>query len=225
MLHSTRSRLMSRFARLAAATTLLVFAGACSADSPTMPTTPVAPAGADASLAKAASTTTNPGLVGDLVGAVGDVLKKLLVPAVTRTTPLAADQTVTVSIGSEGGTFTVPGGLKVTVPRGAVSSRITFTATALKGDLVAYEFGPHGIKFAKPLVMEQDLRNTSAGLIGKLTTSLLGLKAGYFADRSSLDYRYKTALVSELLPISLNLNLNTARWEVWHFSGYMVAWD
>jgi hypothetical protein len=225
MLHSTRSRLMTRFARLAAAATLMVFAGACASESPTMPTAPVAPAGADASLAKAASTTTNPGLIGDIVGTVGDVLKKLLVPAVTRTTPLASDQTVTVTIGSEGGTFTVPGGLKVTVPRGAVASRITFTATALKGDLVAYEFGPHGLKFAKPLVMEQDLRGTSASLLTKLTTSLLGLKAGYFADRADLDYRYKTAQVSELLPIKLNLDLNTARWEVWHFSGYMVSWD
>ena len=134
-----------------------------------------------------------------------------------RTKALAAPITVSKSIGSEGGTLAIPeAGVTVVVPRGALTKTTTITMTARAGTLVAYDFAPHGITFAKPLVFTQQLRGTNATL---LSAPLLRL--GYYSDPSLLGKT--TAVVSDLL----GGVVNTLSWSftssIPHFSGWVVT--
>lgn len=145
------------------------------------------------------------------------VTSLLSVEGLQRTTPLAAPITVSKSIGTDGGTLSIPeAGVTVFVPRGALTQPTTLTMTARAGSLVAYDFAPHGITFAKPLVFTQSLKGTNASL---LTAPFLQL--GYYPDANLLT---KTGgLVSELL----GGTLNTLTWSftapIPHFSGYIVT--
>jgi hypothetical protein len=148
---------------------------------------------------------------------LGVLTSLLSVDGLQRTTPLAAPITVSKAIGAEGGTLAIPeAGVTVTVPRGALAQTTTITMTARAGALVAYDFAPHGITFAKPLVFSQQLRGTNASL---LTAPLLQL--GYYSDAGLLT---KTgALVSELLGGTLNTLTWTFTAAIPHFSGYIVT--
>jgi hypothetical protein len=150
----------------------------------------------------------------DLLGGLTSLLG---VNGLQRTSPLAAPITVTKVIGSEGGTLSIPqAGVTVTVPRGALATTTTITMTARAGSLVAYDFAPHGVVFAKPLVFSQQLRGTNATL---LSAPLLGL--GYYEDPSLLG---KTGgLVSELLGGTVNTLSWTFTSTIPHFSGYIVT--
>ena len=150
----------------------------------------------------------------DLLGALTSLIG---VNGLQRTTPLAAPITVTKAIGTEGGTLAIPqAGVTVTVPRGALTKTTTITMTARAGNLVAYDFAPHGVVFAKPLVFSQQLRGTNATL---LSAPLLSL--GYYEDASLLG---KTGgLVSELLRGTVNTLSWTFTSSIPHFSGYIVT--
>jgi hypothetical protein len=155
-----------------------------------------------------------PGLVGDLVGNL--VTKSVL----KRKAPLARDVTVSAMIGGEGGTLSIPAaGFQLTVPAGAVKSRTKFTVTALKGSLVAYEFGPHGTTFARSLSARQDLSVTEWQLL-----QLRPLVAGYFAEKRALDFTNATAAVSELISGVIAPLSKQFSFRIDHFSGYIVAW-
>jgi hypothetical protein len=131
-----------------------------------------------------------------------------------RTTPLAANITVSKNIGILGGTISIPqAGLSVIVPPLAVTSTKTFTITALAGSNVAYTFGPHGITFLTPLLATQTLKNTQAASGGLINP--LSLSVGYFSDDQHVN------LVSELLTVGINLLNQTSTVTIWHFSGYM----
>jgi hypothetical protein len=186
-------RFFSRIARLAAALATL---SGCAGD-------PTAPQAA------------RPDANGD-----GALLSNLIgVRTLTRKVALKKDITVTAVIGANGGVITVPeAGLTLTVPRGAVASNTKFTVTALAGKLVAYEFGPHGTKFPNALQATQDLKVTNFSLLD----GLLPLRAGYFADRTSLDEKNETALVSELLNGVTQPLTGKFNFEIKHFSGYVV---
>ena len=154
------------------------------------------------------------GLVGGVVGAVQNLV---LVPGLLRTSPLAADITVSQTIGAAGGTLSIPAaGVTVVVPAGALSSNTLITMTARKGALVAYDFAPHGITFAKPLVFTQSLTGTNATLL-----SVPFLQLGYYSDPSLLTA--VGGLVSELLGGTTNLLSWTFTANIKHFSGYMVG--
>lgn len=149
-------------------------------------------------------------LLGGLTSLIG-------INGLQRTIPLAAPITVTKTIGSEGGTLAIPqAGVTVTVPRGALATTTTITMTARAGSLVAYDFAPHGVVFARPLVFSQQLRGTNATL---LSAPLLGL--GYYEDPSLLTRT--GGLVSELLGGAVD----TLSWSftstIPHFSGYIVT--
>jgi hypothetical protein len=148
---------------------------------------------------------------------LGALTSLLTVDGLQRTTPLAAPITVSQAIGVEGGTLTIPqAGVTVVVPRGALAQTTTITMTARAGSLVAYDFAPHGITFAKPLVFSQQLKGTNASL---LTAPFL--KLGYYSDGGLLT---KTgALVSELLGGTLNTLTWTFTAPIPHFSGYIVT--
>ena len=149
------------------------------------------------------------------------LLGLLPVRAVTRAAPLASDISVSAVIGKSGGTISIPeAGLTLVVPKGAVSSDVKFTATALAGKIVAYDFQPHGTTFAVPLQFSQDLRKTS--LLATLTAPLLD--GAYFTDASMLNQASGTALVSELRTATVNLLQFRASFPINHFSGYLVSW-
>jgi hypothetical protein len=150
----------------------------------------------------------------DLLGIVGSLLS---INGLQRTTPLAAPITVSKTIGGDGGTLSIPeAGVSVTVPRGALIAPTVITMTARAGTLVAYDFAPHGITFAKPLAFTQQLRGTNATL---LTAPFIRL--GYYTDANLLTAT--GGLVSELL----GGTVNTLTWSfnagIPHFSGYVVS--
>ena len=149
------------------------------------------------------------------------LLGLLPVRGVTRAIPLTRDIAVSAVIGKQGGTISIPeAGLTLVVPKGAVASDVKFTATALAGKLVAYDFQPHGTTFAVPLQFSQDLRKTS--LLGILTAPLLD--GAYFVDSSKLNQSSGTAFVSELRSATVNLLQFRASFPINHFSGYLVSW-
>ena len=155
------------------------------------------------------------GLIGGATGTVKTVLTQ--VTGLTRNTPLAADITVTQLIGNAGGVLSIPqAGVTVVVPAGAVSALTQFTMTARAGALVAYDFAPHGLTFAKPLLLTQSLTGTSATLLNK---SLLEL--GYYADASQLTA--SGGLLSELTSGLVDLLGWTFTANIKHFLGYMVG--
>ncbi len=155
----------------------------------------------------------------DLLGSVGSLLSGVLqlVTNVQRSSPLAAPISVQQVVGAAGGTLRIPAaGVTVQVPAGALSSPTLITMTARAGSAVAYDFAPHGITFAKPLVFTQSLSGTNAWV---LTAPLLSL--GYYPDPSLLGTT--TSLVSELLDGSTNLLTWTFTSHIQHFSGYVLA--
>lgn len=172
--------------------------GACGFEAPTAPNASVvtdAPA---------------PGLLRDLLQ------KKPL----RREQALRRDVTVAAVIGRAGGRIELPGqGFTLVVPRGAVKKDTRFEVTAVKGDLVAYEFEPHGTTFNVPLVATQELDGTQVQL-----RILPSLTAGYFTDRNELLNRDGTLNLLELINgITLPLTREFT-WKIEHFSGYIVAY-
>ena len=149
------------------------------------------------------------------------LLGLLPVRGLTRSTALAEDISVTAVIGKNGGTIAIPqAGLTLVVPAGAVGSNVTFRATALAGRLVAYEFEPHGLKFAVPLQFKQDLKKTS---VTSLLTAPL-MQGAYFTDQTKLDQSSGVALASELLPATIDVLNFRVGFPIRHFSGYLVSW-
>jgi hypothetical protein len=150
----------------------------------------------------------------DLLGGLTSLLG---VNGLQRTTALAAPITVTKTIGGDGGTLAIPSaGVTVTIPRGALIAPTVITMTARAGTLVAYDFAPHGITFAKPLVFTQQLKGTNASL---LTAPLIRL--GYYSDPKLLTAT--GGLISELLGGVVDTLSWTFTAQIPHFSGYIVT--
>jgi hypothetical protein len=190
--------------RLAAIALTLIAAAGCSTEgTPTL----AAPIGAP--------TEASAGLVGTLGGVVNSTLT--LATGMQRTAPLAESITVTKTIGAFGGTLSIPAaGVTVTVPAGALVAPTVITMTARAGSLIAYDFAPHGITFAKPLVFTQQLAGTNANPI-----SALFFKLAYYPDASLLTQT--TALVSELIDGAVNYRNWTYTSSIRHFSGYIIS--
>ena len=172
-------------------------------------------------LAGCADSTTAPQAVvpqpqAGLIGSVLDLTKGLLtsVTGLLRLTPQPA-LTRSITVDYAGGVLEIPEtGLRVTIPRGAVNSRTTITVTSIAGNMVAYDFAPHGIRFAVPLQLSQSLAGTSV----KAGTVLTG---GYFASTSQLLPWLGLGKVSETLPA--RVENGRVIFDVRHFSGYMVS--
>ncbi|HVX39690.1 MAG TPA: hypothetical protein VHB25_08965 [Gemmatimonadaceae bacterium] len=182
---------------LTATVAIAVFAYGCGLDSTTAPA------------AKAPAQAASHSLLGGLLGTATTVTP------LQRTSPLPAPLSTSATLGILGGTLSIPGaGITVVVPPLALSGPTTISVTALAGSNVAYEFAPHGIRFHVPLVVTQNLANTQA------TSSLLNplsMFVGYFPDASNV------TSVTELLSLGVNLLNQTATFNVWHFSGYIIA--
>jgi hypothetical protein len=141
---------------------------------------------------------------------------------VTWDAPLTSPASASAQIGVLGGVISLPEtGLTITVPAFAVSSTTTITVTAVPGNMVAYEFEPHGLRFNAPVVVTQGLAGTSAARQTGLIPGVL--YGGYFADVSALDQLGGTALVDEILRVSIDRVLGRATFSVLHFSGYLLG--
>ena len=149
-------------------------------------------------------------LDGLLGGGTATVLK--------RSVPLAADEVVTETIGTGGGTIYLPAaGLTLTFPSGAVASATSITVTAPKGDLMGYYMAPHGLVFNKAVKAKQDLTKSELGLIGRL---LKKPSAVYYEGPLQ-----PIVHILELLPLNLEGLLGYATFDIKHFSGYVIATD
>jgi hypothetical protein len=185
----------------------MIAAVACSGDR--VPLAPQRdPAAAQPSLTRAAQAEGEPAAIGQGTTLLRDV-------------PLAENVTVSKPIGPDGGDFEIPAvGLRVYVPRGAVDRPTTITATALAGDMVAYEFGPHGTRFALPLIVAQATKGTHADSLPPGTV----LQLGYFTSADALDRVKKKARIAELISRLAFVTDDSVVFPVWHFSGYTVVW-
>lgn len=163
------------------------------------------------------------GLLGGLTGTIGDVtntLTGLLIPPVTRNTPLASDVSWTFTVDEDGAVSSnSASGLLIVVPPNAVSAPTTITVTALAGEEVAYRFAPHGLQFNRRVYLTQNLRGTSAG--GLLSLPLLS--GAYFGTDDLQLNGSGLASVLEVIPAFTSLWTRTATFPIEHFSGYILA--
>ena len=134
-----------------------------------------------------------------------------------RRAPLDSDITVSATIGSAGGTLSIPAaGLQVTIPKGALLLNTRISVTALHGKYVAYQFGPHGQIFLKRITIEQSLKGTYS------VNSAPDYRAAYFnSDPNS--WQELLVNVLEVLTTSVDVQGNVAQFGVVHFSGYLMS--
>lgn len=156
---------------------------------------------------------------------VGTVLTPpLRVKALLREVPLREAQTRSFDVkGAHGGVIEWPElGLKVVVPqKGFKGQDMTITITALAGDVIAYDFGPDGSRFDQPLTVVQSLKGTNyAKLRGKAL-----LRGAYFKHASQVSDATNSAVVNEFQLTDLDVKGWNVRFQVTHFSGYMVSTD
>jgi hypothetical protein len=141
-----------------------------------------------------------------------------------RSKALKATATVEGVIGVDGGTLSIPrAGVAVTFPRGAVTTPTRITLTATKGKDVVYEFEPHGLKFGVPVIVRQDLQQTTAASNPLVAAALQG---SYFEGPMAANRigthgvyaRIKEGRKARLYPATRFLEFS-----IEHFSGYEVS--
>ena len=95
--------------------------------------------------------------------------------------------------------------------------------TAKAGWDVAYEFQPHGLVFDLPVKLQQDLRGTFAYEYPSLIPTLQG---SYYDTSLSEMYCGSWNLfgrVRENMPASYDNNVKQLKFEIHHFSGYLLS--
>ena len=201
--------------------------GAC-ADAPSAPG--IASSASAPSLAKGGKgkggnkpgQTTQTGEVADTVWPGTVLATPTTANAVLRSTPLPDSVKARFFVTSAGGQFTLPGtGLGFYVPANAIpGDTLTITVAAVPGDVLAYQFGPHGTQFKKSLVMWQVLAGTN--YLSRGSSPVFSI--GYFGATADLNPLLKSALVRELQQHFFDSENARLFWAVNHFSGYMVSW-
>jgi hypothetical protein len=147
----------------------------------------------------------NAGLIGDLVGTttglVGSVLKGLLACDVPTT------ETGRATVGPGGGIVRV-GPHSLYVPPGALAQNVEITATAPAGKVVAVDFEPHGLRFARPTMLRMSY--SDCGVVNGLF-----LRIVYVGDDQT---------IREVLPLLGNdLLRQELGGKLTHFSSYVIA--
>jgi hypothetical protein len=141
-----------------------------------------------------------------------------------RLTPLDSSISVTAIIGPNGGAIKInAAGGKIEVPAGALSEPTTITMTALAGPNVAYEFQPHGLTFAQPVKIQQDLRSTWASVYPQLLGMAHGGYYDHSLDSSFVDPGKLFAVLKEHELGYLESNATQLKFYINHFSGYLVT--
>ena len=159
----------------------------------------------------------------ELVQTGGPVLE-LFDPAIEvnvlqRSAPLLHDFVASAVIGRAGGTIDIPeAGFSITFPQNAVSVPTPIVVTAVPGTGVAYAFQPHGLVFRRSPTITQDLRGTAAFADPALRA---GLEGAYLPSEAAL--AGATARVREMRPTVVDVDGWTMRFDVDHFSTYVVS--
>lgn len=213
----------NRFVR----STLLVFTAAvalsCADYSPTAP--PQAPAQAqDGLLSGLLGTVTD--LLGSVIRVIGFVSDPNGIPVTGvkwASSHVNEVRSVSATIGVNGGTLSIPGSdFSITFPYGALSQPTSIKIISDGSGYVSYDMQPHGLRFNKPVVVTQRMRNTS--VYG--TPLALNSFCAYF-PKDLLDLSgILTALEIETTTIFANPNTGQPEVETWqlnHFSRYMLA--
>lgn len=143
------------------------------------------------------------------------------VQVATRVAPIGDGVQASAVIGPRGGVLLLPeAGLLIVVPRGAVQTNTLFSARALPGSAIAYEFEPHGATFAQPIRVQQ-LFGGAHGV--DVSGGVPNFEGAYFADGTQLDVAASSAQVKELLPATVDPAGRLVFFYVHHFSGYLLA--
>ena len=214
----------SRFVRSFTLVLATFAALSCSDYSPTAPAPAAAPSQAQDGLLS--------GLIGVVTDLVGDVIKVIGF----RTDPNGIDvnavkwapshvnqmRTVSGTIGYNGGTLSIPGSdFLIVFPKGALSSPTAISITSDASGYVSYDMKPHGLRFARPVIVTQRMRNTE--VYG--TDRALNSFCAYFPnDLLNLDGILK-ALEIETTTIFSGSDgqAEVQTWMLNHFSRYMLA--
>jgi hypothetical protein len=218
----------SRFVRTFSLVLATAVALSCSDYSPTAPTAPIA-----------APTQAADGLIGDLLGIVVNLLGTIIkvigfqsdpngIPVTAiKWAPTHVNQTrsVSASIGYGGGTLAIPGSdFTITFPKGALSQSTWITITSDGSGYVSYDMKPHGLRFAKPVLVTQRLTNTTV----YKTAAALNAACAYFStDPLNLSGILKALEIETTTiysaPNSGSLVPEIETWQLNHFSRYMLA--
>lgn len=147
------------------------------------------------------------------------------VDVLQRNSPLPLTMSASFIVGPAGGAYRLVGGsdlgLTITFPKNAVRQNTRITVRARPGKLVAYEFEPHGIVFDAPVTLQQSLSGTAAFRNEAVMSELSG---GYYTGDVVREVAATgSATVAEVLPVTVDTFSNTARFEIRHFSGYLVS--
>jgi hypothetical protein len=211
----------SRFVRSFSLVLTAAFAISCADSSPTGP---AAPLQANNGLLSGLLGVLKP-IAPDLIGFVGDATGLTVHPVKWNAARPKVSYSVTGTIGVSGGTLSIPDAdFTITFPYGAVSQP-TVIKISSDPNYVAYTMSPHGIRFAKPVVVTQRLKNTEVYGV-PLNSHLFG---AYLADDvldlgtvlHALEIELSTTIFA---PNPANAPLpDTQIWIVNHFSRYMLA--
>lgn len=143
--------------------------------------------------------------------------------AVQRDVALTEDIVRSVTVDRRGGKLEIPEtGLKIEIPSNAIPAdvdKLTITVTALAGQQMAYEFEPSGTTFRQPLRFEQKIDRQTL-----LSILLNPPVVAYFKSRADIDPLTGAIVTFEDLLTNLDFTKDKVKADVWHFSGYIVAW-
>lgn len=214
--------LRSRFTRSFTLVLATVVALSCSDYSPTAPIQ--APAQAQDGLLS--------GLLGTVTNLLGSVLKVIGFQTDPNGIPVAAVKwapshvnevrTVSATIDVRGGTLQIPGSdFTITFPYGALSQPTAIKITSDGSGYVSYDMQPHGLRFARPVIVTQRLRNTS--VYG--TPLALNSFCAYFStDLLDLGGILRALEIETTTILSgSNGQAEIEAWQINHFSRYMLA--
>jgi len=190
------------------------------------PTGPQAPATAQDGLLS--------GLLGTVTGLLGSVIKVIGFVTDPNGIPVTAVQwapthlnevrSVSGTIGIYGGSLAIPGSdFTITFPYGALSTPTAITITSDASGYVSYDMQPHGLKFAKPVIVTQRLKNTA--VYG--TPLAYNSFCAYFStDLLSLSGILQALEIETTTIFSGSTGLpEVETWQLNHFSRYMLASD
>jgi hypothetical protein len=214
----------SRFVRSVALTLSVTFALSCASD--ITPTAPIA-----------APTSAQDGLIGDLLGVVTGLLGPVLKVIVGVVSPDGIDvhavawapahvnqvRSVSGYIGYGGGTLSIPGSdFTITFPRGALSTTTKITIISDGSGYVSYDMYPHGITFSTPVIVTQQLRNTSVYGTDQAWNSFGAYFPQDLLDLSGLLKASETTTTTIFAAPSGGVPA-VQTWQLKHFSRYMLA--
>ena len=173
------------------------------------------------------------GLVGGVVNLLGSVIRIIGFRSDANGIPVSAVawsaghvnqvRSVSATVGYNGGTLTIPGSdFTITFPQGALWQPTSITIISDASGYVSYDMQPHGLHFAKPVIVTQRLNHTTA--YG--TPLALNAFCAYFATDPLSLTGILQALEIETTTIFADPRSGQAEVETWqlnHFSRYMLA--